>query len=291
MLVWPKSIPEARKHPGFFGRQTTDPVDGVTQNQYVQFLKDEVRLGMNLGISERNIGFNLIDPDELSIQNLCDGLLELIEFYLDFSGSPTRKKIQNLLVQIGQPKRFRNFETLTVIAPLNETGEFSGEFEVFLKTLSDFISSIFQSFIPSAPRIEIRTNRKELWFTKGLLRIEVQDGYKTSLLDDLSEAQTRWAKLSILFTTYQFTNLALFIDEPERGIQRKLESGLLRQFEGPSLDIPRFFATHSAEIISQCDSSILMTKNSEGLRSIRRVSGSIFPVLSELEISQEEYFQ
>ena len=34
-----------------------------------------------------------------------------------------------------------------------------------------------------------------------------------------------------------------------------------------------------------------MTKNSEGLRSIRRVSGSIFPVLSELEISQEEYFQ
>jgi energy-coupling factor transporter ATP-binding protein EcfA2 len=291
MLVWPKSIPEARRHPGYFGRQSTDPVDGVTQNQYVQFLKDEVRFGIHLGTSERNLGINLIDPDELSVETLRDGIFELIEFYLDFSGSTSKKSAQNILSQIGKAKRFRVFETLEVVNPIDESGKFTEEFDEFLRRLSDFVSSIFQSFLPSAPRIEIRSNRKELWVTQGLMRIEIQDGHKTSQLEELSEAQSRWAKLSMLFAIYQFTNLALFIDEPERGIQRKLEGGLLQQFDNPTLDVPRFFATHSAEIISQCDSSILMTKDREGFRTIRKIAGSVFPVLSDLDITQEEYFQ
>ena len=291
MLVWPKSIPEARKYPGFFGRQSTDPVDGVTQNQYVQFLKDEVRFGIHLGNSERTLGINLIDPDQLSSETLREGILELVQCYLDFSGSPSTKEMQNIMLQIGKAKRFRQFETLNVINPLDATGSITKEFEEFLKSLSDFISGIFQTFLASAPRIELRANRKELWITKGIIRLEVQDGYKTSNLDDLSEAQLRWAKLSILFATYQFTNLALFIDEPERGIQRKLEKGLLGLFQDLGFDVPRFFATHSAEIISHCDSSILMTKDREGFRSIKKVPGSIFPVLNELDISQEEYFQ
>jgi hypothetical protein len=70
-----------------------------------------------------------------------------------------------------------------------------------------------------------------------------------------------------------------------------LEGGLLQQFDNPTLDVPRFFATHSAEIISQCDSSILMTKDREGSRTIRKIAGSVFPVLSDLDITQEEYFQ
>ena len=291
MLVWPKSIPEARKYPGYFGRQSTDPVDGVTQDQYVQFFEDEVRFGIHLGNSERNLGINLIDPDQLSSETLYEGILELVEFYLDFSGSPSTKGIQNILLQIGKAKRFRQFEALNAFNPLDETGSITKDFEEFLKTLSDFISGIFQTFLASAPRIELRANRKELWITKGIIRLEVQDGYKTSNLDDLSEAQLRWAKLSILFATYQFTNLALFIDEPERGIQRKLEKGLLGLFQDLGFDVPRFFATHSAEIISHCDSSIMMTKDREGFRSIKKIPGSIFSVLNDLDISQEEYFQ
>ena len=155
-------------------------------------------------------------------------------------------------------------------------------------------SDYFDSFIQGAPRIEFITNRRELWITRGLIEIEVRDGYLTYPLENLSVAQQRWAKIALLLTAYQYSNLALFIDEPERGLQRKIESTLLDIFD--SLDVgssslPRFFATHSAEIISNCSTVIQISKDREGMRNIQRVVGSIYPLLQEIDISEEEFFQ
>ena len=55
--------------------------------------------------------------------------------------------------------------------------------------------------------------------------------------------------------------------------------------------LPRFFATHSAEIISNCSTVIQISKGTDGIRNFRRVVGSIYPLLQEIDISEEEFFQ
>jgi hypothetical protein len=178
--------------------------------------------------------------------------------------------------------------------PISANLEFTKEFEALLKKYSDMASDYFNSFIPGAPRIEFTTHGKEYWITKGLIQIQVRDGYINYELEELSEAQQRWAKIALLLTAYHYSNLALFIDEPERGIQRKIESTLLELFdkvEFGASSLPRFFATHSAEIISNCSTVIQITRDKDGLRNIRKVVGSILPLLQQLDISQEEFFQ
>jgi energy-coupling factor transporter ATP-binding protein EcfA2 len=294
MLTWPKTIGDAREYNGQFGHGTFGPDGSNFMQSYVRFINDEVWFGMNLGVTEGPLGFNLVNPDELTWNEIREGVVSLIGNDVTFTPETGSNHIFTALGLEKSRKRPRTKKELGRVMPIEPSLNFTPEFEARLKLYSDTASTYFENFIPGAPRIQIYSIRKELWITKGLIAIQVQDGYLTYDLENLSEAQQRWAKIALLMTAHEYKNLAIFIDEPEKGIQRKLESGLLEQFEDfdtGAPNLPRFFATHSAEIISHCSTVVQISRDKDGLRRIRRIIGSILPVLQQLDISQEEYFQ
>jgi len=260
---------------------------------YVRFINGEAWFGINLGNTQTPLGFNLINPDEITWSEVRKAAIELIDDSITF----TEDGGSNLSWRLNrdrETKQTRIDGDQNSVIPIDSELGFTKEFQALLKKYSDMASEYFSTFIPGAPRIEFTTNRKESWITRGLMQLEVRDGYSQYELEELSEAQQRWAKISLLLTAYHFSNLALFIDEPERGIQRKVESSLLDLFEKVHVgatSLPRFFATHSAEIISNCSTVIQISRDPDGIRNIRRVVGSIFPLLQQLDISQEEFFQ
>ena len=294
MLTWPRSISDAREYNGQFGHGAFD-LDGSNKMQsYVRFINDEVWFGMNLGLTEGPLGFNFVNPDELTWDEIRKGVVSLIGNDVTLNPDTGSNQVFTALGLEKSKKGSRTRNELRRVMPIDPSLNFTPEFDERLKLYSDIASRYFENFIPGAPRIRIYSIRKELWITKGLLAVEVQDGYLTYDLENLSEAQQRWAKISLLMTSHEYKNLAIFIDEPERGIQRKLESGLLEQFEDfdtGAPNLPRFFATHSAEIISHCSTVVQISRDKDGLRRIRRIIGSILPVLQQLDISQEEFFQ
>jgi ABC-type lipoprotein export system ATPase subunit len=294
MLVWPKSLPEAMEYRGQFGFGEYG-ADGMQEmKQYVRFINGEAWFGLNVGVTQNPLGFNFINPDEISWSEVREAAIELIDDGVTFSEGGWSNLAFRLNNQEGQTKQTRLDGEEKGVLPIDSTLSFTKEFDAYLKKYSDMASDFFSTFIPGAPRLEFTSNRKEYWITKGLVQIEVRDGYIQYELEELSEAQQRWAKISLLLTAYQYSNLALFIDEPERGIQRKIESTLLDLFEKVDVgttSLPRFFATHSAEIISNCSTVIQVSRDTRGIRKLRRVVGSVLPYLQQLDISQEEFFQ
>ena len=294
MLTWPKSLSAAFEHEGEFGFGEYDSDGMMAMKQYVRFINGEAWFGINIGTTQTPLGFNFINPDETGWTEIREAALDLIDESLTFVEGGYSNFPFRLNNQDGRTKQARiDGEELGVI-PISPNLEFTKEFETLLKKYSDMASDYFSSFIPGAPRIEFTSNRKEYWITKGLIQLEVRDGYRHYQLEELSEAQQRWAKIALLLTVYHYSNLALFIDEPERGIQRKIESSLLDLFDKVDIgatSLPRFFATHSAEIISDCSTVIQITRDKDGMRNIRKVVGSILPLLQQLDISQEEFFQ
>jgi len=293
MMTWPKSLTEAMEHDGQFGFGDYD-IDGRGMKQYVRFINGEAWFGINIGITQNSLGFNFVNPDELSWDKVREAAIELIDGGVTFSEGGMSNLALRRTYQEEQSKQTRFNGEQKGVLPIDSTLSFTKEFDTYLKKYSDMASDFFNTFIPGAPRLEFTSNRKEYWITKGLVQIEVRDGYIQYELEELSEAQQRWAKISLLLTAYQYSNLALFIDEPERGIQRKIESTLLDLFEKVDVgatSLPRFFATHSAEIISNCSTVIQISRDTDGIRHLSRVVGSILPKLQELDISQEEFFQ
>ena len=294
MLTSPKTLNEASEYNGQFGQGSFGGDGSTIMKNYVRFINDEVWFGMSLGITEDPLGFNFVNPDELTWEEIREGVTHLIGDSVTFNPDTGTNHIFNALSVIKSKRKPRKNDKYPRVLPIDPTLNFTSEFEDRLKIYSDTASKYFENFIPGAPRIRIYSNRKELWITKGLIGIHVQDGYLTYELENLSEAQQRWAKISLLMTAHEYDNLAIFIDEPERGIQRKLESGLLEQFQDfdtGAPNLPRFFATHSAEIISHCSTVVQISRDKDGLRRVRRIIGSILPLLQQLDISQEEYFQ
>ena len=295
MLTWPKSLSESIKYQGRFGFGEWDPADGMQiMNQYVRFIHDEAWFGISLGVTQNLLGFNFINPDEIGWESIRHAAIELIDDGTTFVEGSSSNLAFRLNNQNGQTVQTRLDGNEVGVVPFDSNLSFTKEFDALLQRYSDMASDHFDSFIQGAPKLEFITNRKEWWITRGLIEIQVRDGYLTYPLENLSVAQQRWAKIALLLTAYQYSNLALFIDEPERGLQRKIETTLLDIFD--SLDVgsstlPRFFATHSAEIISNCSTVIQISKDPDGLRNIRRVVGSIYPLLQEIDISEEEFFQ
>ena len=301
MLTWPESLSESRNYQGQFGFGEFPSSGSVGLriidqhlNQYVQFINDEAWFGINLGVTQNPLGFNFINPDEIGWESIRHAAIELIDDGVTFEEGGWSDLGFRLNNQNGQTVQTRLDGNEVGVVPFDSNLSFTKEFDALLRKYSEMASGYFDSFIQGAPRIEFITNRKEFWITRGLIEIQVRDGYLTYPLENLSVAQQRWAKIALLLTAYQYSNLALFIDEPERGLQRKIESTLLDIFD--SLDVgssslPRFFATHSAEIISNCSTVIQISKDREGLRNIQRVVGSIYPLLQEIDISEEEFFQ
>jgi len=294
ILAWPRTLDEAYHYGGQWGFGKEDKWGAYEMKHYVRFINGEAWFGINLGTTQIPLGFNLINPDEISWSEVRKAAIELINDSITFTDGGSSNLLYRLNNQNGQTKQTRLDGNPKGVIPIGANLTFTNEFDELLKKYSSMASNYFSTFIIGAPRIEFTTNRKESWITRGLIQIEVRDGNIQYELENLSEAQQRWAKISLLLTAYQFSNLALFIDEPERGIQRKVESTLLDLFDKVdvgSTSLPRFFATHSAEIISNCSTVIQISRDRYGSRNIRRVVGSIFPLLQQLDISQEEFFQ
>ena len=294
MLTWPMSLTDAIKHQGQFGfgDSTSNGFLGITWaeeflNYSIRFINDEAWFGINLGVTQSALGFNFINPDEIGWESVREAAIELIDDAVTFVEEGPSNLAFRLNNQDGQTVQTRLDGNEVGIVPIDPDLSFT-------KGYSEMASSYFDSFMNGAPRIEFISNRKELWITRGLIEIQVRDGYLTYPLENLSVAQQRWAKIALLLTAYQYSNLALFIDEPERGVQRRIESTLLDIFDNldvGSSSLPRFFATHSAEIISSCSTVIQISKGADGIRNVRRVVGSIYPLLQEIDISEEEFFQ
>ena len=294
IFVLPKSLEDSKTHRGYFGFVTSDPNEKEIQQTYIRFIEDEVWFGLHLGNTTVKPGIRVINPDELTLDNLKDELMDLIDLPLTFSKNPSEVAFWNIAQIANQGWKYRNYKPQGGgFAPFDENLEFTDTFIDFLKTISETVSGYFQGFIPSAPSISISTNRKELWVKQGLLYFEAKDGYLSQPWSSLSDTQQRWLKVSLCLAIYMYFDLAIFIDEPERGLQRGVESTLLDHLELVQMEtqIPWIFATHSAEVMSRNATTIQISKDREGMRTVRRVNGSLYPLISELGWTEEEYFQ
>jgi energy-coupling factor transporter ATP-binding protein EcfA2 len=294
-FVLPKSIKEAKQHRGYFGFAKTDPNESEIQRSYVRFIDDEIWFGLHLGFTNINTGIKLLNPDEISLDDLKRDISELINLPLTFSENPIEVGFWHTAQIANSDWKFRKYGIFNGqgFAPFGNDHEFTDAFVEYLKEISASISGFFNGFLPGSPSVQISTNRKELWVTKGLLNFETRDGYLVKNLDELSDTQQRWLKVSICLAIYAPFNLAIFVDEPERGIQRVIEPSLLDHLElvQSESQIPWIFASHSAEVISRGNTTIQIRKDREGMRSVRRISGSLYPKLGEIGLSEEEYFQ
>lgn len=287
ILTWPKPLTEAMKEGGFFKSEKEFVSSSPIQNIYVQFINQQVFFGMNLGVLESRLGFNLIDPDQITIDQVKVNIMEYLsarteKSFLDYA--------IDLASNIGKSSRIRLPKENQIISLLSPEKAISTDLRVMVETFSKNITENFNSFLPGSPQIVIQINEKGNWITDGIFSICIKDGELTYPLELLSETQKRWAKLAILLSCREFTNLIIFLDEPERGIQRNLEKSLMITFSGIG-DIPRFFTSHSAEIITNCDSSILIKLDRDGNRVLNKISGSLANLLIDLNMSPGEYFQ
>jgi energy-coupling factor transporter ATP-binding protein EcfA2 len=287
ILTWPKPLTEAIREEGYFESQNESFWPSHIRNIYVQFINQQVFFGMSLGVIESGLGFNLIDPDQITIDQAKVDILEYLNARIE--KTPKDYGIDHIK-NIGKSSRIRlpqKYENILFLSPEQEV---SSGLRVLVETLSKNVTEVFNILLPSSPQILIQINEKRKWITEGIFSICIKDGDSTYPLDLLSDAQKRWAKLAILVSCREFTNLIIFLDEPERGIQRNLEKSLMSALNG-FRDIPRFFTSHSAEIITNCDSSILIKSGREGNRVLDKVSGSLANLLIDLDISPGEYFQ
>ena len=287
ILTWPKPLTEAMREEGYFDSQNESFSSSSTRNIYVQFINQQVLFGMSLGVIESGLGFNLIDPDQITIDQTKVNIMEYLSARTE--KSPKDYTI-DLMSSIGKSSRIRLPKKYQIVSFLSPEQAISTDLRVLVETFSKTITENFNLFLPGSPQIMIQINEKGKWITDGIFSICIKDGDSTYPLELLSDAQKRWAKLAILVSCREFTNLIIFLDEPERGIQRNLEKSLMSAFNG-FRDIPRFFTSHSAEIITNCDSSILIKSGREGNRVLDEISGSLASLLIDLDISPGEYFQ
>lgn len=291
IMVWPMTIAEASKFHGYFGKSFPDPDEVMVQNQFVQFLNDEMWIGMNVGFSDSPLGIDLVDPDNLDLGDLEKQTREYIQKFFTFTKN---KELAEKLLSwdlSGSNKQPRIATGQKPFNPFTSDGTISEEFRIFLESLSRLMSDLMSDFLAESPKIEVTTNRRETWVTDGIVRLQASDGLLTIPLNLLSITQQRWAKLAIYCSLHSFGQLIIFIDEPERGLQRKLDKAILSNLQLSESNVPRFIATHSAQIIGRCETAILIKKCSDGTREVQKIIGSLLSYLTDLDITEEEYFQ
>ncbi len=289
ILIAPKTLEQARLHSESYGEVTTNHSHQEVMQLSVKFVNQEVWLICHLGFTEGDLGFELVDPDKLSWTELIERVRQVTAGSIGKAGSPS---VAGRFFS-GAAERGLNYDAICFGEIFNSDMTYSEGFLSFLHEKSAVASQYFKSFLPNAPELRFHAVHRSKWLSEGLVNIDVNDGFLLGSVElaSLSEAQQRWAKISILLTVRETKNLILFIDEPERGIQRKIEPQLLTLFNEMEEELPRIFATHSAEIISHCGNVIQIYRKNDGNRSIKNLLGSIYPKLEDIGISQEEYFQ
>jgi ABC-type cobalamin/Fe3+-siderophores transport system ATPase subunit len=293
-FVLPKTLGQSSKFRGYFGVAKPDVNEKEVRSTYIRFIEDEIWFGMNLGITSIPTGIKLVNPDEIALEDLMTELLELINLPLTFSENELEIAFWNVAQLANSDWQFRNYNKEGVgFAPFESDFSFNQKFERYVDFIASTITDHLNEFLPGSPRFSIVMNRKELWITRGLLEFEARDGYVTYPLTKLSDTQQRWLKVAIYLTLYPPFALALFIDEPERGLQKKVEGPLLNHLVSIQEErlAPIFVATHSAEVISHCASTIQISKEQDGTRNIRRTSRPLHSILNDLGLTEEEYFQ
>jgi len=264
---------------------------------------------INLGVVSSK-SFIVINPDSVTLDEIRSGVAKTLEKSFKWnnltinslSGEEVAEKkisiaswrLSDFLNSLNEPKRTKSkFETSS---PFLEIGsekfiEVSRAVREWQSTQNAEINGLIRLILPTFPDFEITINEYHEWPTKGLFSLFIRHQHISMDLEDLSPIQQRWFKFIMLFWLYQYqARPVIIIDEPERGLQRNLESQLesvLQAFAPSSLI---FTATHSSSFLKSPQViGIHIDKN--GRRSYTSFFGSLYSHLKDFDISEAEYFE
>ena len=102
---------------GYFESQNESFSSSSTRNIYVQFINQQVLFGMSLGVIESGLGFNLIDPDQITIDQTKVNIMEYLSARTE--KSPKDYTI-DLMSSIGKSSRIRlpkKYQIVSFLSP------------------------------------------------------------------------------------------------------------------------------------------------------------------------------
>jgi hypothetical protein len=264
---------------------------------------------INLGVISSK-AFIVINPDFVSLDEIRAGVAKTLENSFEWNnvtidspsgeGMVEKKKsiahwrLSDFLNSLNEPKRAKSkFETSS---PFLEIGndkliQVSNVVRDWQAIQNAEINDLIRLILPTFPDFEIAINEYHEWPTKGLFSLLIRNQHISMEIEGLSPIQQRWFKFIMLFWLYQYqARPVMIIDEPERGLQRNLESQLehvLQAFTPSSLI---FTATHSSSFLKS-PQVIGINVDKNGRRSYTSYFGSLYSHLKEFDISEAEYFE
>ena len=264
---------------------------------------------VNLGVISSR-AFIVIDPDSVTLDEIRSGVAKALEKsfewnnlsmnYLAGEAAAEKKKsiaswrLSDFLNSLNEPRRTKSkFETSS---PFLEIGDdklirVSRAVRDWQSAQNTEINDLIRLILPTFPDFEIAINEYHEWPTKGLFSLFIRNQNVSMEIEDLSPIQQRWFKFIMLFWLYQYqARPVMIIDEPERGLQRNLESQLesvLQAFTPSSLI---FTATHSSSFLKS-PQVIGISVDKKGRRSYASYFGSLYSHLKDFDISDAEYFE
>ena len=264
---------------------------------------------VNLGVIQSK-AFIVINPDLVTLDEIRSGVAKALENSFEWNnltinsqlvkGTADRKKsiaisrLSDYFNSLNEPKRTKSkFENSSAFLEVGNDKEIQVSKVVrdWQATQNAEINDLIRLILPTFPDFEIAINEYQEWPTKGLFSLFIRNQSNLSELENLSPIQQRWFKFIMLFWLYQYqARPVMIIDEPERGLQRNLESQLesvLQAFTQSSLI---FTATHSSSFLKS-PQVIGINVDKNGKRSYASYFGSLYSHLKDFDISEAEYFE
>ncbi len=253
-------------------------------------------------------GFVIIDPDDSSIANMRMALNSSVSSIFDWNKIGTSlspqidleknkmkaiKGMQELMKSLDSPRNPKIGSVLDVkFLITTKDGNIEVNSEVFdwLENQSKIVNSITKGFLPNMPEIKLVLNNPSSWTKNGIFDFAVILSPIDLPLESLSPTQQRWVKFVLSFSLFSYNDRRIIIlDEPELGLQRKLEKSIFEVLDLFAVDNLVLVSSHSS-IFLQAPQVIGIKVKEDSTRLYSSYFGSLYSHLHDFDIAEAEYF-
>jgi len=253
-------------------------------------------------------GFVIVNPDKTSIADMRKALNSSVSSVFDWDKigtslfpevEPEKKKLetikrmQELMHLLDQPKiphmgQVRGLQFL--VADKDGNIEVNPEVFEWLESQSKKVNDITKEILPNMPEVQLVLNNPRLWAKNGIFDFALKLNPIDLPLEGLSPTQQRWVKFVLSFSLFSYNDRRIIVlDEPELGLQRKLEKSIFELLDLFAADNLVLVSSHSS-IFLQAPQVIGIQVKENSSRVYNSYFGSLYSHLNDFDIAEAEYF-
>jgi len=270
---------------------------------------ENLHYALFLGDSHSKLGYAIFNPDDIELSALELDSLDIVGsgIAIELATEEPMDSFSRTMRSMGMGRNPLGLEftstwafaqvgfdvdrTVSLFGGAGSPYQITDEIRSYLAEFSRIIDSIFHDVLPEGPQISLVINDRLDWLSSGIIKWVAHIGSKTTSLSELSWVQQRWLKIAFLTTMYRCRRRVFFIDEPERGLQRKVEVNAERAMRylagsrGRSLTV---CATHSPYFMR---SSEVIALSGTASRELAVLDGNLFAEVERLGLTVNEAFE